>query len=170
MGLNVFFEWLAYISEKFIMRHLTSAENFSASILAGFSTETWTWKGVSLLKGELLSTVLNVYARSGTILAWILEWHLFLTYLLTNVMLLKVGTRRYMSPEVLDGSINFSIEHFLKIDVYACALVLWEILSRCSLPEGFYSLCVQSEYSYHCINCCVGCYQCFPTADLSVCH
>jgi len=41
-----------------------------------------------------------------------------------------------MSPEVLDGSINFSIEHFLKIDVYACALVLWELVSRCVTADG----------------------------------
>ena len=41
-----------------------------------------------------------------------------------------------MSPEVLDGSINFSIEHFLKIDVYACALVLWELISRCVTSDG----------------------------------
>jgi activin receptor type-2B len=42
----------------------------------------------------------------------------------------QVGTRRYMSPEVLDGSINFTIDHFLKVDVYALSLVLWELLSR----------------------------------------
>jgi len=41
-----------------------------------------------------------------------------------------------MAPEVLDGSINFSIEHFLKVDVYACALVLWELVSRCVTAEG----------------------------------
>jgi len=57
------------------------------------------------------------------------------SFLLYFVML-KVGTRRYMSPEVLDGSINFSIEHFLKIDVYACALVLWELVSRCVTADG----------------------------------
>jgi len=55
-------------------------------------------------------------------------------------MLRQVGTRRYMSPEVLDGSINFSIEHFLKIDVYACALVLWELASRCVTSDGQRSL------------------------------
>lgn len=51
----------------------------------------------------------------------------------------QVGTRRYMAPEVLDGSINFSVEYFLKIDVYACALVLWELLSRCSTGQGLFS-------------------------------
>lgn len=48
----------------------------------------------------------------------------------------QVGTRRYMAPEVLDGSIIFSTEYFLKIDVYALALVLWELLSRCSTGSG----------------------------------
>jgi len=60
-----------------------------------------------------------------------------------------VGTRRYMAPEVLDGSISFAMEYFLKIDVYACALVLWELLSRCAdLSSGrttyyFLLLCLQ---------------------------
>jgi len=44
----------------------------------------------------------------------------------------QVGTRRYMAPEVLDGSVNFATEYFLKIDIYACGLVLWELLSRCA--------------------------------------
>lgn len=42
----------------------------------------------------------------------------------------QVGTRRYMAPEVLDGAINFTKDAFLRIDMYACALVLWEISSR----------------------------------------
>jgi activin receptor type-2 len=43
----------------------------------------------------------------------------------------QVGTRRYMAPEVLEGAINFNRDAFLRIDMYACALVLWELLSRC---------------------------------------
>lgn len=42
----------------------------------------------------------------------------------------KVGTKRYMSPELIEGAIAFTKETFLRIDVYASALVLWEILSR----------------------------------------
>ena len=38
-----------------------------------------------------------------------------------------------MAPEVLEGAINFSKDAFLRIDVYACGLVLWELLSRCTL-------------------------------------
>ena len=37
-----------------------------------------------------------------------------------------------MAPEVLEGAINFSKDAFLRIDVYACGLVLWELASRCS--------------------------------------
>ena len=42
----------------------------------------------------------------------------------------KVGTKRYMSPELIEGAIAFTKETFLRIDVYASALVLWEIVSR----------------------------------------
>ena len=37
-----------------------------------------------------------------------------------------------MAPELLDGSVNFADEYLLKIDIYACGLVLWEMMSRCS--------------------------------------
>jgi len=43
----------------------------------------------------------------------------------------QVGTRRYMAPEVLEGAINFSRDAFLRIDMYAFGLVLWEIATRC---------------------------------------
>jgi serine/threonine protein kinase len=48
----------------------------------------------------------------------------------------QVGTRRYMAPEVLDGSIGFSIDFILKIDIYAFALILWELVSRCTAGDG----------------------------------
>ena len=53
----------------------------------------------------------------------------------------QVGTRRYMAPEVLEGAINFTRDAFLRIDVYACGLVLWEMVSRCDVGP------VVSEYS-----------------------
>lgn len=64
----------------------------------------------------------------------------------------QVGTRRYMAPEVLEGAINFTRDAFLRIDVYACALVLWELVSRCTahggnMPE--YSLPFESELNLH---------------------
>ncbi|KAJ8710511.1 hypothetical protein PYW08_009026 [Mythimna loreyi] len=43
----------------------------------------------------------------------------------------RQGTKRYMSPEMLDQSINTScFESFLKCDVYALGLVLWEVSRR----------------------------------------
>lgn len=65
----------------------------------------------------------------------------------------QVGTRRYMAPEVLDGAINFTKDAFLRIDMYACALVLWEIASRCN--EGIiqaseqYRLPLEEEVGSH---------------------
>ncbi|XP_065882657.1 activin receptor type-2B-like isoform X2 [Dysidea avara] len=45
----------------------------------------------------------------------------------------QVGTTRYMSPEVLEGAVNFQREAFMRIDMYACGLVLWELTTRCSV-------------------------------------
>ena len=42
----------------------------------------------------------------------------------------QVGTSRYMAPEILEGCVNFSLEDCLKIDIYAFALILWEMASR----------------------------------------
>ena len=50
----------------------------------------------------------------------------------------RVGTKRYMSPELLDGSINMKhFESFKRADVYALGLVLWEIARRCSVGGGW---------------------------------
>lgn len=48
----------------------------------------------------------------------------------------QVGTRRYMAPEVLEGAINFQRDAFLRIDMYAVGLVLWELVSRCKAADG----------------------------------
>ncbi|XP_074662656.1 TGF-beta receptor type-1-like [Tubulanus polymorphus] len=46
----------------------------------------------------------------------------------------RVGTKRYMAPEVLDDTINMNhFESFKRADVYALGLVLWEIGRRCSV-------------------------------------
>lgn len=59
----------------------------------------------------------------------------------------QVGTRRYMAPEVLEGAINFNRDAFLRIDVYACGLVLWEMVSRCDVvgPVGEFQLPFEAE-------------------------
>lgn len=44
----------------------------------------------------------------------------------------KVGTKRYMAPELLDGTIHcVSFDAYKQLDVYAYGLVLWEICRRC---------------------------------------
>ncbi|XP_071941725.1 TGF-beta receptor type-1-like isoform X2 [Antedon mediterranea] len=46
----------------------------------------------------------------------------------------RVGTKRYMSPEVLDESINIHhFDCFKRADVYALGLVFWEIARRCTI-------------------------------------
>lgn len=48
----------------------------------------------------------------------------------------RVGTKRYMSPEVLDESINMQcFESLRRADMYAVGLVLWEICRR-TLSNG----------------------------------
>lgn len=43
----------------------------------------------------------------------------------------RVGTKRYMAPEVLDETLNKScFESFKAVDMYAFGLVLWEITRR----------------------------------------
>ena len=49
----------------------------------------------------------------------------------------RVGTRRYMAPEVLDESINVRyFESFKRADVYALGLVCWELVRRCRYRPG----------------------------------
>lgn len=60
----------------------------------------------------------------------------------------QVGTNRYMAPEVIEGAIEFNKDAFLRIDIYACGLVLWEMVSRCNaynLPSTNYYLPFELE-------------------------
>uniref|UniRef100_A0A8C9WLM3 Serine/threonine-protein kinase receptor n=1 Tax=Scleropages formosus TaxID=113540 RepID=A0A8C9WLM3_SCLFO len=64
----------------------------------------------------------------------------------------QVGTRRYMAPEVLEGAINFQRDAFLRIDMYAMGLVLWELASRCKAADGpvdEYMLPFEEEVGQH---------------------
>lgn len=59
---------------------------------------------------------------------------------------------RYMAPEVLEGAINFTPDSFLRIDMYACGLVLWELVSRCTAQDGQipeYRLPFEEEVGQH---------------------
>ena len=41
-----------------------------------------------------------------------------------------------MAPEVLDGAITFQRESFMRIDIYALSLVMWEMVSRCTATDS----------------------------------
>jgi activin receptor type-1 len=49
----------------------------------------------------------------------------------------RVGTKRYMAPEILDMSMNMQIfESFRRVDVYGFALMMWETTRRCMTHQG----------------------------------
>ncbi|EEC01733.1 activin receptor type II, putative, partial [Ixodes scapularis] len=85
----------------------------------------------------------------------VLDFSFLDTFLSTSLLaccMHKVGTRRYMAPEVLEGAINFSLDAFLRIDMYACALVLWELvptLVRRTGPVDEYMLPFEEEVGQH---------------------
>lgn len=64
----------------------------------------------------------------------------------SDLCVFKVGTRRYMAPEVLEGAINFQRDSFLRIDMYAVGLVLWELASRCTASDGINRWSSQRNY------------------------
>uniref|UniRef100_A0A4W3HRG0 Activin receptor type-1C n=1 Tax=Callorhinchus milii TaxID=7868 RepID=A0A4W3HRG0_CALMI len=48
----------------------------------------------------------------------------------------RVGTKRYMAPEILDDAMEMkNFDSCKRVDVYALGLVLWEIARRCSIGE-----------------------------------
>ena len=61
----------------------------------------------------------------------------------------RVGTKRYMSPEVLDGSIenNKRFESYKSVDVYALSLVMWEVIRRTRFTSQDKSANVNSRCS-----------------------
>lgn len=65
----------------------------------------------------------------------------------------RVGTRRYLAPEILDNTIaSNSFEAYKLVDIYAFGLVLWEIARRCvTKGEIFvYGLQIESVLSVDC--------------------
>ncbi|XP_076173067.1 type I BMP receptor saxophone isoform X1 [Ptiloglossa arizonensis] len=45
---------------------------------------------------------------------------------------LKQGAKRYMSPEILEQTINVEcLENFRRADIYSLGLILWEVCRRC---------------------------------------
>lgn len=53
----------------------------------------------------------------------------------------KVGTKRYMPPEVLDETLDKShFQSYIMADMYSFGLILWEI-ARCCISGGKCSEC-----------------------------
>lgn len=49
----------------------------------------------------------------------------------------RVGTKRYMAPEILDMTINMTVfENFRRVDIYSFGLMMWETARRCMSHEG----------------------------------
>ncbi|XP_023311750.1 bone morphogenetic protein receptor type-2 [Anoplophora glabripennis] len=49
----------------------------------------------------------------------------------------RVGTKRYMAPEVLEETMNIDqFDSFKRADVYALGLIFWEISRRCNDRKG----------------------------------
>lgn len=49
----------------------------------------------------------------------------------------QIGTRQYLAPEVLAGQADWEDGNSLcKIDIYAAALVIWEVMTRCDIGDG----------------------------------
>lgn len=68
----------------------------------------------------------------------------------------RVGTKRYMAPEVLSDTISMNqFDSFKRADVYSFGLVLWEITRRCSVGGRLDNACfvylkgVKNEYRFH---------------------
>ena len=49
---------------------------------------------------------------------------------------------------MLEGAVNFQREAFMRIDMYACGLVLWEITTRCVIDGSKLFCLAVSSYRY----------------------
>lgn len=59
----------------------------------------------------------------------------------------RVGTKRYMAPEILNDSLDTSFFYnYCRADIYSMGLVFWEILRRTRLTEGYACLPYQQPY------------------------
>ncbi|CAF0794595.1 unnamed protein product [Rotaria sordida] len=58
---------------------------------------------------------------------------LVLPQILTEKDFVQIGTIRYMAPELLEGVITHTHEALCSVDIYALALVMWEIITQCDV-------------------------------------
>ena len=62
----------------------------------------------------------------------------------------RVGTKRYMAPEVLDESLNKNhFQPYIMADIYSFGLIIWEMARRCITGGRSFSsmFLVMSVYS-----------------------
>lgn len=69
---------------------------------------------------------------------------------LTEKHFVQIGTARYMAPELLEGVIAHTREALCSVDIYALALVYWEILRLCEMYPIATSY--QSPYDEYLVN------------------
>ncbi|UJR31792.1 hypothetical protein I4U23_019270 [Adineta vaga] len=72
-----------------------------------------------------------------------------LPQLLTEKHFVQIGTMRYMAPELLEGVITYTHDALYSVDMYALALVLWEILTQC---DGYSMTVYQPPYEEYLTN------------------
>ena len=73
-----------------------------------------------------------------------------------------------MAPEVLEGAINFQRDSFLRIDMYAFGLVLWELAARCTAADGKTDASAEKTLLTPILNllCPVWCYLCTTSGGM----
>ena len=111
------------------MQPFTLVCRASASVLNPVAFGAMTKMNVSMYHCSLSSMFQCIDLHAAVILLQIIT----ILLVLSLFSCYQVGTTRYMSPEVLEGAVNFQREAFMRIDMYACGLVLWELTTRCSV-------------------------------------
>ncbi|CAM4805458.1 unnamed protein product [Rotaria magnacalcarata] len=93
-------------------------------------------------KNSIHTTIVHRDIKSSNILIDKSELNLCLTDfgvamalppVLTERDFVQIGTMRYMAPELLEGVIAHTREALCSVDMYALALVMWEILTQCEV-------------------------------------
>ncbi len=87
-------------------------------------------------------TIVHRDIKSSNILVYKNELNLCLTdfnvavnlpQVLTEKDFVQIGTMRYMAPELLEGVIAYTHDALYSVDMYALALVMWEIVTQCDV-------------------------------------
>uniref|UniRef100_A0A3B4YRA3 receptor protein serine/threonine kinase n=1 Tax=Seriola lalandi dorsalis TaxID=1841481 RepID=A0A3B4YRA3_SERLL len=102
----------------------------SVSGLCHLHTEIFGTQGKPAIAHRDLKSKNILVKRNGT--CCIADLGLGLSYLVDIPPNTRVGTKRYMPPEVLDETLNRShFQSYIMADMYSFGLILWEIARRC---------------------------------------